>query len=508
MTNLTSRMLVLASIVALAGAWGCGDGNSGTDDGNNPDTIVADEGGTDTNVEDTNGTDTNVEDTNGTDTNVEDTNGTDTNVEDTNGTDTNVEDTNGTDTNVEDTNGTDTNVEDTNGTDTNVEDTNGTDTNVDDTNVTDTNPPECAANQQIVDLLALTEGPVDMTLCGVMVTKVTAKGWYIADDSTTRGMYIYEGSNPEWGYTVAVGDYVSMHVTTLGSFRGLQQITGKDTVTVQGSGDASVFTVDLSAGTVPTEDIESRVVKATGFEVTSRNGKSGTIAYGTATDVMVYVEYTDIPCIGMQGDVVSGVVSQYDANFQIVLTEEADLENVNVETCEEGPVFNMDNWDFEQQSVAEDPPEGFVKGTGNTYTCARVVDGGADGTAGIVLTWTSDTNQDLVQGYKYPTAEGHNVMVSVDLLDNDTAGRVRMGLAFQDVDGNFISGSSTWAADYSIDSASWQVLSHSAVAPAGAATATGTLRMYDYGAPNGTWDPLNPHASVTIDNWEMVSVAP
>ena len=109
---------------------------------------------------------------------------------------------------------------------------------------------------------------------------------------------------------------------------------------------------------------------------------------------------------------------------------------------------------------------------------------------------------------KFPTVEGHNVMVSVDLLDNDTAGRIRMGVAFQDVNGNFITGSSTWSSDYSIDSPSWQVLSHSAVAPAGAASATGTLRMYDYGAPNGTWDPANPHASVTIDNWEMVSVAP
>ena len=321
-------------------------------------------------------------------------------------------------------------------------------------------------------------------------------------------MYIYEGSNPDWGYTVAVGDYVTMHVTGYGNFQNTQQITAKDAPVVNGHGDASAYVIDLSAGTVPDESIESRVVRIDGVEVTSENGKSGTIDYGTATGVLVYVDYSDIPCVGLVADVVSGVVTQFNSQFQIKVTEESDLTNVKLDGCVTEPTYNMANWTFEMVDVEEDPPEGFKKGTGNTYTCVRQATGGASGTAGIEITWTSTENQDLTQGYMFPTNPGETVMFSLDVLDNDPAGRARLGLAFYDATKTFISGSNSWMVDgsnnavYSVDSPSWQTLEWQAVAPANAAFATGTFRMYD---DTAAWDG---NATVTIDNWEMISVAP
>lgn len=491
MSDLKLKFFAIVSVVALVGAVGCGGSNIETDDGNPNDTVLTDEGGIDTNVpEDTNGTDTNVPE----DTNLpEDTNGTDTNVpEDT----TIPEDTNGTDTNVPE----DTNIPE----DTNVpEDTNGTDTNGTDTNVPeDVSVPECPVGQSIADLIALTEGTVDMTLCGAMVTKVTEKGWYIADDSTEHGMYIYEGTNPDWGYEVAVGDYITMHVTTYGNYQNSQQITGKDTVTVIGSGDAAQYTIDLSAGTLPDESMESRVVKIDAVKVTSANGKAGTIDYGTATNVLVYVDYANIPCVGLTADIVSGVVVQYNSAFQIKVTDDTDLINANVDNCETEPEYNMGNWDFEKVDVEVDPPEGFKKGTGNTYTCTRTSTGGADGTAGITMTWTDTANQDLIQGYMFPAAADDTVMFSLDVLDNDAAGKARLGLAFYDSAKAFLS--SQWSNEYTVDSPNWQTLGFDYVAPANTAFVTGTFRMYD----DAGWAAAGNTATVTIDNWEMITVAP
>ncbi len=405
----------------------------------------------------------------------------------------------------------DTNIpEDLNGQDTNGQDTSGQDTSVVDNGaLTDVSaPPICPANQDIANLLRQAEGTVDVMLCGAVVTKVTQKGWYIADDSSTRGMYIYEGSNPDWGYHVEVGDYVRMHVSSYSNYLGTQQVYGKENVTVHGKADYREYVVDLSTGTVPSESIESRIVRIEGVKVTAAAGKSGTIDYGTARNVSVLVEYNDIPCIGLQADIVAGIISQYNSVFQVVLTEDADLDNVSLANCETPPEYDMSNWDFEKQSVEEDPPEGFTKGPGNTFTCVRDVDGGTDGSAGIVLTWTSTDMQDLIQGYRFPTAAGSTVIFSVDVLDNDPAGRVRLGLLFYDADNNFITGSNSWSSDYSMNSPVWQSLSHQAVAPAGAAFAEGKLRMYDHQPPDGTWGNPNASAFVTIDNWEMTSVAP
>lgn len=507
MFNLLKFKLIGIALVATTVAIGCGgESNPIDDNGNLPDIVIPDQGGqTDTNGQDTNGQDSNIpEDTNGQDTNGQDTNGQDTNGQDTNG-----EDTNGQDTNTpEDTNG-----QDTNGQDTNIpEDTNGQDTNVVDngTVIDITEPPTCPANQDIANLLTQTEGTVDVMICGAVVTKVTSKGWYIADDSTTRGMYIYEGTNPDWGYEVEVGDYVQMHVTTFGSFQGTQQVSGKENVTVQGKADYREYILDLSEGTVPGESIESRVVRIEDVKVTSAAGKSGTIDYGTATNVPVFVEHNDIPCIGLEADVVAGVITQFNAIFQVKLTEDADLANVSLANCETPPEYDMSNWDFEKQSVEEDPPEGFTKAPGNTFTCVRDADGGNNGSAGIVLTWTSTDNQELAQGYWFPTSAGSTVTFALDVLDNDSAGRVQLGLSFYDANKDVVKNNpdDTWTNKFSVDSADWQALSQTLVAPAGAVFAKGRMRMYDYAPPNGTWGNPTASATVTIDNWQMVSVAP
>ncbi|HOA14522.1 MAG TPA: hypothetical protein PLB35_11435 [Myxococcota bacterium] len=511
MTNLLKLKVTGIALVTLTMAIGCGGDPSPMDDnGNLEDVVVPDQGNpTDTNGQDTNGQDANIpEDTNGQDTNGQDTNiPEDTNGQDTNGQDTNIpEDTNG-----QDTNGQDTNIpEDTNGQDTNGQDTNGQDTNVVDngTVIDVTEPPTCPANQDIANLLTQTEGDVDVTICGAVVTKVTANGWYMADDSSNRGMYVYQKKDEPWGYEVEVGDYVQMHVTKFVTFEGLKEITAKENVTIQGKADHREYILDLSEGTLPAESIESRVVRINDVKVTAATGKNGTIDYGTATNVPVFVQHNDIPCIGLEADIVAGVVSVYNSKYQIMLTEDADLANVSLANCETPPEYDMSNWDFEKQSVEEDPPEGFTKGPGNTFTCVRDADGGNNGSAGIVLTWTSTDNQELVQGYKFPTAAGSTVIFALDVLDNDSAGRVRLGLSFYDADKKFITGSNSWSNDYSTDSADWQALSFQAVAPTGAAFAEGKLRMYDYQPPEGTWGNPTASATIAIDNWEMVSVEP
>lgn len=108
-----------------------------------------------------------------------------------------------------------------------------------------------------------------------------------------------------------------------------------------------------------------------------------------------------------------------------------------------------------------------------------------EGTSAAVLTWTSVDNQDL-DSDPIAVTEGATFVASVDVLDNDAQGRVRIGI--------FFGVSSTYNTAYTADNPAWQTNTWTGTVPAGATTAVIRIRCYDVTAG---WDG---DASVIVDN--------
>ncbi len=122
-------------------------------------------------------------------------------------------------------------------------------------------------------------------------------------------------------------------------------------------------------------------------------------------------------------------------------------------------------------------------GTGITITEETVTVN--EGTKAALLTWTSVDNQDL-DSDPIPVTEGAAFSASVDVLDNDPSGRVRIGIYF--------GVSSTYNTAFTEDNVAWQTNTWTGTVPAGATTAVIRIRCYDVTAGwTGT-------ASVIVDN--------
>jgi hypothetical protein len=373
-------------------------------------------------------------------------------------------------------------------------DTNTPPSDGEDGGTADTEPPyDCST---ISDLKEQAEGPVDMTLCDVVVTYVYAAGFFVQQSETGPATEIFVNYGKWVNANPYAGGVIDLPVSEYGSFKGHQQITKADASIFKGNVDLTQYRLDISDGVEPSEAIESRLVSGTGLTVLSQKGLEYKVAYGSATDVVVYAKKAPKLCNGATFDLVNGIVKQRDVIHQINIWEpDQDIANIDTSGCLEPPVYDKNNWGFESWNES-DPPAGFYK-VGDGFTATQESTTVYADSSACKLTWTSTDNQDLVQGWLEPVVAGKSYTVSTWLHDNDPAGRARMFLSFYDADGGFIT--NEYPTTYSEDSDAWTALSHTAVAPENAAYVRGFIRLYD------TPDFKNTDtASVVIDEWSVI----
>jgi hypothetical protein len=338
---------------------------------------------------------------------------------------------------------------------------------------------------------------VDIRLCDVTVTYVYPQGFFVQAAQAGPAMAFYMGN--AWTPNVQVGQTISVNVFDLGNFGGTLQVEASGTPQVVGSAAVADLVQDISAGTLPSEDLESELVKVTGATVTAAAGSNVTISYGTATGVLLRVPGLGELCVGATFDVQAPVTEWVtDSIFRIQAYNMADIANVVTTACSPAAEHDMTNWGFEE-STADNPPPDFEKLTAD-FTAARSTTNFRTGTAGCDLTWTSTSNQDFAQGYYFPVTPTQTVTFGVYAKDNDAAGRVRVGISFYTADKVYVSGD--WSSTYTSDPSDWTLMEYSLVAPGTAAFAKGLVRMYDVSA---NWAGT---ATVSVDDWSMTATGP
>jgi len=350
---------------------------------------------------------------------------------------------------------------------------------------------DCSPTGGVANLRACAEGVVDVTVTGALVTYVFDLGYFIQDGS--GAVQVYVGS--EWPYDApGLGDVIDIHVTEYGNYQNQQEILASDPPVKTGDGVVDDVKLDLSGGIVPDEAIESRVIKCNGLTLETLAGADATVAYGGLAGIPFRVEEAGDLCMGATFDLATGVVTQFDEFHQLKSFYAMDIANVDIAGCEPVLVSDASNWDFEEISAGEPPPD-FEKLT-LEFTALTTSDAAHGGAQSCVLTWTSQDNQDLIQGLYSPINPGQSVAFSVWTTDNDAAGRVRLGVKFYDAEKTFLN--NEFSNQYSADGPAWAELTYTIEAPADAAFARGFVRMYDVSAD---WDN---DATVNIDDWNFM----
>ncbi|HNQ67428.1 MAG TPA: T9SS type A sorting domain-containing protein [Bacteroidales bacterium] len=107
-----------------------------------------------------------------------------------------------------------------------------------------------------------------------------------------------------------------------------------------------------------------------------------------------------------------------------------------------------------------------------------------EGLKAMSVTWTSTANQDI-RSDAFTVTPGAAFTYTLDVYDNDAAGRVRMAIAW--------SSANSFSEVYSVDIAGWQTLTYTGTVPAEATTAQILLRFYDVGTGFTT-------ATIIVDN--------
>jgi len=353
-------------------------------------------------------------------------------------------------------------------------------------------PGECGPSGNIANLKSCAEGPVDVTLVGATVTCVFSKGYFLQDQSGATEVYVGD----EWQYDVPVaGQVINLHVTEYGSYKNQQEIVAGDAPSVTGTTNVEAMKLDISSGTLPSEELESRIIKGTGFVLQDADDKNLTIAYGSASNVLLRVHELGDLCVGATFDLAAGVVTQWDDIHRLQSFDGADIINVDTAGCGGGPGDADDsNWGFEEGGD-NDPPADFEK-AGGDFTAEWTGEKAQSGNNSCKLTWTSQDNQDLFQAWYLPCSAGNTVAFKVWVLDNDTAGRTRLSLEFYN--DSYMSVGKEYSGGYSSDDPAWTQIEFSKDAPADTAFVRGFVRLYDV-ADN--WDG---DAVLYIDDWDLV----
>ncbi len=348
----------------------------------------------------------------------------------------------------------------------------------------------CQATGNVANLKSCAEGKVDVTLKGVTVTYVFSKGYFVQDASGATEIYVGD----TWAFaTPTVGQVVDIHVTEYGNYKNQQEVTMADAPVVTGNTPVETMKLDVSAGTLPSEELESRLIKGKGFVVNTIKGSNLTVSYGTAANVVFRADAPGTLCEGAKFELVSGVVTQYDVDYRLQSFVAADIINIDVTGCKAEPVMDNSNWGFEE-TTQNDPPADFFKATVD-FTAKWTAAQKHAGNNGCELIFKSQDNQDLVAGYYQPATEGKNVTFTLWTLDNDPAGRFRLCLEFYDA--SKVSIAKEYSSGYSEDAVEWKQLTYSKAAPAGTAFVRSFVRMYDVA------DKWAGTATLHIDDWAV-----
>ncbi len=357
----------------------------------------------------------------------------------------------------------------------------------------------CGTGSDIASLLKCTEGTVDFTLTGVLVTYVEATGFFVYDTSSSRGMLIYAGTT--WPYTAPkVNDEITVHITKYASYQGQQEVSASDGLLITGAGTASTTALDLAtiAANTFAEDYESRLVVGKGIKIKQLNGPDGIATLPIAGDVTLRVEGATTLCTGATFELKSGVLTQFGGGYRVqIMNGAADLGPIDTTGCSGASTYDQSNWGFEEVNSADPPPD-FYK-VGAALSAVRTTSEFHAGAAGCKVTWTAQDNQDLFSGLQVPVTAGQKATVSVWIKDSDPAGRARLGLVFYKADGTTVA-SSQYSGSYSADGSAWVQLSYSFTAPADVASVRGMVRMYDVVATGATWGGT---ATVYLDDWSV-----
>jgi hypothetical protein len=350
----------------------------------------------------------------------------------------------------------------------------------------------CAKSGNVANLKSCSEGDVDVMLKNVTVTYVFDAGYFVQDDS--GAMEVYVGN--AWPYDApVVGKVLDIHVTKYGNYKNQQEVTASDIPVGVGNGNVETMKLDITAGTLPAEALESRVIKGTGFTVTKVETKNITLDYGTAKGVMFRTDFPGPLCVGAKFDLATGVITQFENSHRLQSFFAQDMVNVVTTGCQAAPTFDSSNWGFEE-TAQNDPPADFEKATSD-FTAMWTTAQKHAGNNGCDLTWTSQDNQDLFQGWFMPVTAGQNVTFTLWTIDNDTAGRFRLALEFFAADKSSVG--KEYSSSYTTDNPAWIQLTYSFKAPANTAFVKGFVRLYDVAE---SWDA---NATVYIDDWSVTA---
>ena len=347
----------------------------------------------------------------------------------------------------------------------------------------------CPAEGDIATLKACPQGDLEpaFLLKDVVVTYGYDAGFFVQDDS--GAILVYAG-NADWELP-DVGRVIDLPVERLSDWDGTAEVARAAAPVVKGQEDAAALALDLSAGTVPGEALESRLVRVTGATVVAGDGTDWVLRYGTSPDVALQVDEPQGLCAGAVLTLTQAVVVQ--AGTPHVLRSyhlASDLGPLDDAGCDHP---DTSNWGFEQDDPA-DPPPGFEKATG-FFTATRTTAEKHQGAASCALTWNNNANQDLYQQLWVPATPGQDVTFHVWAKDTDDDGRVRAALDFYDAQKTSLG--KQYAELISVDDPAWQDLTVTATAPANTAWVRAFVRMYDVsGGTDGT-------ATVWIDDWTL-----
>ncbi|MDF1564740.1 MAG: lamin tail domain-containing protein [Deltaproteobacteria bacterium] len=174
---------------------------------------------------------------------------------------------------------------------------------------------------------------VSLQLCPALVTYVSDQGYALQVGTTGPAISVYEGFG--WVPDVQVGDEIRMHVTQVSDYHGLQEITLHDPVQLLSSGNAvNTLRQNLSAGIVPSEGLESELVRVDGITVTAISGLDLTVSYGTATGVVFRADSTTTLgfCVGATFDF-RGLATEYDVH-RLQSFADTDISAFDASSCQ------------------------------------------------------------------------------------------------------------------------------------------------------------------------------
>ncbi len=185
----------------------------------------------------------------------------------------------------------------------------------------------------IADVRAAAEGVVDLTICNAVVTYISDSGYFLQTDPAGPAIQVVE--MPNWTPDVAVGDLLTMHVTAVATYFGMQQIQDHDPVTTQTTGlDVTSLVQDLTSGAFLDESFESELISLTGALVTAINARTVAIQWnGGGSSSTVMVPDSGPLCVGATFDIVAPV-ADVGGDFSIrSYTPDQDITNIDASAC-------------------------------------------------------------------------------------------------------------------------------------------------------------------------------